>query len=104
MRVVGLAAFASFLLAGAAPAPSPAPASSPAPAASPTKESVAAPVTATSGGATASTEKPDGLVSANEALGKDVLDEALSWNGTKYAHPSSTFRAGGVTKRKVDAS
>src|SRR5579859_1746301 len=43
-----------------------------------------------------------GLVPASEALGKDVLDEALSWNGPKYAQPSATFRSAGVRPRKVD--
>lgn len=100
LRVAGTVGFfASFLVlvaTAAPPAPSPRPAE--------TKKSVdPAPVVATSAGTAASAAKPDGLMSANEALGEDVLDQALSWNSAKYGKPSSTFRAGGVTKRKVDA-
>lgn len=111
-RVAGsVAFFASFLVlvATAAPPGSPSPTATPAaaaatatPPAEAKKPVDAAPAVATTAGTAASSGKSDGLMSANEALGKDVLDQALAWNSAKYAKPSSTFRAGGVSKRKVD--
>ena len=95
--VLSVGVLASFLVLVATAAP---------PATPEPKEYVypptATPLAATSSAAAASTAKPDGLMSADEALGADVLKKALSWNSTKYGKPTSTFRKGGVTKRPVD--
>ena len=94
-----VAVSASFLVIAATAAP---PAASPQPTPASATATIA-PVAATSAGTAASTKKPDaGLMSADEALGTDVLKKALSWNSSKYGKPSSTFRKGGVTKRPVD--
>ncbi|HVO30289.1 MAG TPA: hypothetical protein VMV18_06120, partial [bacterium] len=71
------------------------PKTSPAAAASP-----AAKAAVTTSSSTASV--PEGLVSAKEALGEDILDQMGAWNSAKYAPPSSTFRAGGVHPHPVD--